>query len=131
MTNYPSKDTFRYCVSIKCRKLPAKMTTPKRRSQKKFEVCFNLPIHFYHSKNPVNRFKDILTMNLDFRSLGGIKQCLTYKMINYGEYKANWLGNSLVLCRFPSAFTGYAVEVGFFVFVFVFTLHLFPFLFLY
>lgn len=67
------------------------MTTPTKKDKGNSRYALFLPFIFYHSKNPVNIFKDILTMNLDFRSLGDKKQYLTYKMIHYGEYKANWL----------------------------------------
>lgn len=117
MTNYPSKDTFRCCVSIKCRKLPAEMTTKKRR-WKKFEdlrYALSLPVICYTLQNPVNIFKDILTLNLTFGSLGenDIWHIKWSIMVNA---KQSGFSNSLVLCWFPSITTGCFtfVVVGFF-----------------
>lgn len=69
MTNYTRKDTFRCCVSIKCRKLPAKMTT-KEGDERNLRCVLFFPGICYTLQNQVNIFKDILTMNLAFRLLG-------------------------------------------------------------
>lgn len=69
------------------------MTTKKRRWKKCEDLRYAsfLTVIWYILQNPVNKFKDMLAMNLAFRSLGGKKGYLTHKMINYGEYKAKWL----------------------------------------
>lgn len=107
MTNSSSKDILRCCVSIKCRKLPAKMATKKRR-WKKFEdlrYAFYLPVICYTFQNPVNIFKDILTVSLAFILLGE-KEIWHTRWSIMVTAKQRGFSNSLVLCCFPSVFPG-------------------------
>lgn len=92
MTNYPSKDTFRCCVSIKCRKLPAKMTTKKKEMKEiwGFEVCFISPSHLLYTPKSSKYIQGHIDPEFDLWIPWG-KWYLTYKMINYGECQAKWL----------------------------------------
>ena len=102
MTHSSSEDTLKCYVSIKCTKLPAKMATKKRR-WKKFEdlrCAFFLPVICYTLQNPVNIFKDILTMSLAFMLFGKKDIWHTGRSIMVTA-KHRGFSNSLVLCCFP------------------------------
>lgn len=69
MLNYASKQTFGCHVSIKCRKLPAKVTIKKEGEGKHGGVCFFSPTNNFYTHKSGN-FRDILTTNLTLYSQG-------------------------------------------------------------
>lgn len=86
MTNYPSKTLSDAVFLLNAENCLLKWL-PKKGHERNSRYALFLPVIGYHFKNLINIFKDILTMNLAFRTLQREKY-LTYKMINYGECKA-------------------------------------------
>lgn len=74
---------------------------------------FYFSVICYILQNPVNIFKNVLTMNLVFRSLGRKTGIWYIKWSIKVNAKHSGFSNSLVFCRFPSIFSGCLAIVGF------------------
>lgn len=68
---------------------------------------FYFSVICYILQNPVNIFKDVLTMNLAFRSLGRKSDIWYIKWSIMVKAKQSGFSNSLVFCWFPSIISGY------------------------
>lgn len=97
-----SKDTLKCYVSIKCRKLPAKMVTKKKEMKEiwGFEVCFFSPSHLLYTPKSSKYIQGHLDPEFSLYTLWG-KRYLTYKMIDCGDCKAARLQQLSVLCCLP------------------------------
>lgn len=74
---------------------------------------FYFSVICYILQNPVNIFKNVLTMNLAFRSLGRKTGIWYIKWSIKVNAKHSGFSNSLVFCRFPSIFSGCLAIVEF------------------
>lgn len=88
---------------------------PKKGDERISRDALFFPVICYHSKIPVNIVKDILAMNLAFRSLRGWEGIWHTNWSIMVNAKQSGLSNSPVLCWFLSVFPGFAVVMGLFV----------------